>query len=1362
MKNQVYLLAFILCFTSAIALGNTAELPLYKIRRMSPAGGLGMNGQRDVQQDNWNFIWVITVQDLYRFDGYTFKRYTDKLHMQDTGFERLEIDKAGNIYVAMYSGLLKYNPLTDNFDMFLDKRCNLVKEDFEGRLWVNRNTTIGFYNFKTKQWMPVESEHGAISNVTAICTNATDVYIGTITGEVYALDSGIMKFERIFSKQGCDITDMALLDSSLYILSEHKGLFTLNVTDYKETKHYNFFYPGGDTRVSARSLFIDKFKHVWITGQRGIYMMDPSTDRYVHYQYDKTDIYSMPSSSVWRISEDSQGNLWFGTYSGGLCYINLDEQKSFQSYNGLTDGLSFPVVSSFAEQDSCIWIGTEGGGLNKFDKNTNTFTHYKHQDMENSLSYDNIQALLLTGNRDLWIGMSRGGMDCLDTKNGQFTHYQSDSYGSPVLNNHVAKLINEGDSGIWIKYLAYGSALTYMRLSDRRFEHIDFSRQSLINLGIVDIARGNDDMLWIASPNRLFVLDVSNRNRIAPVQVDSDSASEFQNMTIQTIYADRNNNEVLLGTSKKGLVKYNIKDNKFSVCADLSKYDVNYILSINRDEKGYIWLGTDNGLFRYDTETQQLLQFNSADGAQGRNYYNFATFRSQTGEIFMGGNEGFTVINPLQITRNTYKPHVIISEFFLDNVPVTPNMEQSPLQGPIFQAKKLKLKHNQNNFRFEFSSSNYLNPDKNRFKYMLKGYDARWIETDATHRIANYSKVPKGKYAFQIMTANNDGEWGEDTTLNIIILPSPWMSPFALSVYFLLVVTAIYGIIRYFNNQRKLKMKRYLEEREREQKEAYHQEQLQFFTNVSHDFRTPLSLILTALEPVKAGNNTAKYLSILENNIRRLLNLVNEIMDLRSLQNKKVRLGLQISDWNHFVETCCSDFFEYASQKEIRFLTNFDDSMPGELYFDGNVMEKIILNLLNNAFKYTDKKGEIKVSTLADIDSFHSAYAHSYIAEPNDKNEKMFGLVISDTGVGISKTSIGRVFERYYRTGESDGTPHLGSGIGLALVKSLVELHRGNIILYSERDIGTDIVIGFPIDRNTYPEEAFFPDNLNSVLSENYFYMDEPANGKYGEITKTEKEVVFENRKNILLVEDNAELRELLSDELSEYYEVKMAETGLAALKLLDEEDIDLIITDIMMPEMDGIALCKKVKEQMDISHIPVVMLTAKTGAENKIEGLYSGADAYLEKPVNKKLLLLTLTNIFKQQMRIREYYSKQFYVDNTDISLNKSDLNFMKKLMETIDSNISNPELDVVQIASALAMSHRKLYGKVKAMTGHSVVEFIRDYRINKAARMLIENNITVSMVMEQVGINNLSYFSRIFKKKLGKSPSEFIAKRH
>jgi DNA-binding response OmpR family regulator/two-component sensor histidine kinase len=528
---------------------------------------------------------------------------------------------------------------------------------------------------------------------------------------------------------------------------------------------------------------------------------------------------------------------------------------------------------------------------------------------------------------------------------------------------------------------------------------------------------------------------------------------------------------------------------------------------------------------------------------------------------------------------------------------------------------------------------------------------------------------------------------------------------------------------------------------------------------------------MAAFDSLKTGRTSVKYMGIIENNIKRLHELVNELLDFRALQNGKMRLNRVPANWNRILEECCADFFEYASHRNINFINQFDETIPDKLLFDTKVVEKIVLNLLNNAFKYVSTGGKITVRTLSDISHFHSPHPYSLVqqfassdsGEPSATTE--IALVVSDNGVGISQASIAKVFERYYRVDDTSDEQHIGSGIGLALVKSLVELHGGSISIYSERNKGTDFVISFRLplteDSGTHPATVSLPNgDTSGFIRYKENIVEETPDMVTFDVIDESTYPVYNEKKTILLVEDNEDLRVLIAEILDKDYHVIQAANGADALEKLRDENPDLIITDVIMPRVGGIELCHSVKHNIETSHSPVVRLTAKSGMENQLEGMESGADLYLEKPVNRKLLLIGIANIFIHQERIRTYYSKNFFSDNSYAKFNKRDSEFMVALQNEIEKQIADSELDVEKLAASLAISRSKLYTKIKTLTDKSIVEYIRSYRLRKIARMLLEEDLPINLIIEQAGIDNPSYFSRIFKKEFGVTPTEFMEK--
>ena len=919
-----------------------------------------------------------------------------------------------------------------------------------------------------------------------------------------------------------------------------------------------------------------------------------------------------------------------------------------------------------------------------------------------------------------------------------------------MLTNDLRKIILEADSGLWISYQSTG--ISFYSFATDRFTHY-MSKRDNNNSSISDLCRGKGDDLWVVNNEELYYMNVRTKEyrKIAP-----DSAYSLR---AQALCLDETGN-VWIGTVGSGLVRYDVKNNRFYSVNDILRYDVSTIYSLCTDDDNDLWMGTDNGLFKYNIEKNTFFRFDKKDGIQGIVFYPKACMKGKNGELYFGGTNGFTIINPKEVLLSEFKPTAIITDFYIDNAIVKPDSTGSPLHQSISTTREIVLDYNQINFGFKLSSDNYLIPEKNRFKYRLVGYDQRWIEIDATSRIVSYAKVPSGSYTFEVMASNNDGVWNDvPTTIRIRRLPAPWFSWWAYTIYGFLFFTLGGTVLYYYNHQKKLKLELYMDSLEMKKKEENHQAQLRFFTNISHDFRTPLSLIMASVEHMQQQYGNNHYIRLLNSNTRRLLNLVNELMDFRTVENGKMKLKVHLSNINRFVQEVASDFQEYALQKEIDYTIQCDPALSASVYFDEQIMEKVIMNLLNNAFKYTGNGGHIVVETRLDKEPFRSGFKNSYKIQSNPELVRTFSILVKDTGVGISAESIAQVFERFYKVDSDDTEAHIGSGIGLALVKSLVLFHKGAISIYSERNKGTEMLVQFPLDKEMY-DAAELLENEASAKNMTMSYFIEPELRFDNQESDKQESFLLRDRKRILLVEDNEDLRGLMAGHLRASFEIVEAGNGAEASGIVEEMEIDLIISDIVMPVKNGITLCREIKENMNYSHIPFIMLTARGGLENQMEGLDSGADAYFEKPVDFGLLKLTVQNIFRQQQNLKEHYARNYFVDSRELAANQQDNKFISRLIEIIESRIDQPDMDVSYIASELSMSRSKLYAKVKSLTDKSIVEFIRSYRLRKAATLLIEENLSIRETMERIGIESQSYFTRVFKNEFGMIPTAFIQK--
>lgn len=1337
--RRIYLPLFFLFFSFLVNQGVLFAKNDYVFRTFSPDGGFYYDGVKDILQDNEGFIWVLMDENLYRFDGYEYKSYYSHFTNFDKSIRwtliNQAIDSQGCLYVNTTNGLFQYDRQQDSFKLISNLKIDIIRIDTQDNIWVFANKSWNILNLQTKEvFTPRNDRDSTLSFRTLFSIYENEVYVLTATSKVFRYNYAMQEFKFCFQlPTDFYAQNMYIYKGKLWVLSDKQGLYKIDlasshVEDYIESP----------TQWPSKALYVDKRGSVWIGTIEGLYIIDPVTKKSTLYTHSETDEYSLPNNSIWSIKEDNLKNVWIGTFSGGLAYANLDENISFTSYFPKSKSLNHAPVSGFAEDKENIWISTEGGGLNRMNKSTGEFTYYMHNPQGNSLSSNNIKSLALDKHKRLWISTFNGGMDCLDIGKNRFRNYMANPQDSSGLySNSLRKITLEADSGLWVVYQHNKQLLSYYSFETDRFRHFEFGEKEN-QYYIFDILRGRNNRLWILSYQKLYTMDLTTYD------IRDVSLNDSLYLYGRSLCQDASGN-IWIGTTGNGLIRYNPETNEHTVFPEIYNRGINTIYSMSYDDNGHLWLGTDNGIVLYDPVNNLFRKFDREDGGQGRGYYPLSCIKATNGDLYFGGTNGFTIIDTKQINENTYRPRVIISDFLIDNIPSWKRLDE-----------EIVLNYDQPNFMIKFASDNYLIPEKTYYKYRLLGYDDRWIVTDASNRMALYSKVPAGIYQFEVLAANNDGSWSETATiLKIKRKPAPWFSVWAYFLYVSLFLGIAYLIIRNYNKQKKLQLQLYKDELEKNKREEIHQSQLRFFTNISHDFRTPLTLILGVLGKLRQEGIKEYYYGILHNNAHRLLNLINELMEFRTIENGKMSLHVEPTDANQLVKNLAQDFKEYALQRNITFDVQCDPLLSSSIYIDRQITEKIVMNLLNNAFKYTEEKGNISIETYYNEAEFKSTYSEHYLVSNGTEYNEYFLIVVHDTGIGISKESIASVFERFYKVNTMNAKSHLGTGIGLALVRSLVLLHKGKIAIYSEKGKGSDFVVYLPLDPAAYSNEELLANQVEKGIS----YL--PVETTMGEAAIDEKQDIFlRNKKRILVVEDNNELRELIADYLSDYYEVVEAENGVEGTDALNKLEVDLIISDIMMPQKDGITFCKEVKGNLETSHIPVILLTAKTGIDSKIEGVGAKADFYFEKPIDFNYLLVSINNLFEHQSKLKEYYAKNYFVDSPELTANEQDNKFLQRVIEILDEHIDQPKLDVNYIASELSMSRSKLYLKIKALTDKSIIEFILNYKLRKAARIIIEEDISMRQVMERIGIESQSYFTNAFKKEFGETPTVFAAK--
>ena len=1359
LSYRARVLGLVLCGFLCLACVYAGDGREYKFRTMSPSGGLGYDGVKSIIQDRNGFIWIVTADELFHFDGFNYKRYSKRMAVRNefsssVYFQSVFSDSKRRLYLATSQGVFLYNEDSDMFERVYGGAVTRIYEDGSGSLWFTGDE-LGLYNPETGDYTHfdmMDSESTYMNSVLCSAPGGRDIYIGTDWGKIFCIKGRDREIDVVYAfPERTRIAAARFVGDRLWVLSETKGLFVLNVREKRIEKRYDFLLQEAENKVPAKCLYVDNQGRMWIGTQQGLYLFDPEREVYRLFTRDVKEPFSLVNNSVWTIAGDEQGNLWIGTYSGGISYLALNETTGFDTQTLDQYGFTPRPISAFVRQGDRLWLGTEGGGLYYYDRDRGIVHAYSHRSGSNSLSYDYVKTLLADGSGNLWIGMYRGGIDCLDTRSGVFRNYNSNSSDRRVLSNEISKVVAEADSGMWVVYQVSGTMLTYFPFGGERSNHYFLGNENIgyENKRIIDVCRSKDGYLWLASYDDIFRFDI-RRRKSETVPVSRDGS-----YNIRSLFFDDRRGSLWIGTQNKGLVEYCVATGKCTVYDAILKFGLITINSISADSKGNLWLGSNSGLFRFDKSEHSFLRYDNNDAIQGLVFYPHAVYSDTKGEIYFGGTEGFTCIEPGRVHINGFRSRVLIADFQLNNESVFNGSSFCKVVSQLSKGERVELSHNQNNVSIELSSTNYVLPLKNRYRYRLKGYNDEWVEVDVSRRYISYPKLPAGKYVFEAMASNNDGVWGEPRSVTFVVKAAPWASWWAYAFYACLFLLALYLYNRNRLRNHRLENEIYLAACRKRDQEESHQARLRFFTNITHDFKTPLTMILGTIDSMEEDELRIPegYMQALKSNSTRLLKLVNEVIDFRMVEKGMMSVKLGRGDLNALVHSCASELREYAIKKEIVFRIMASASVPEGLLFDYQMVEKIVLNLLDNAVKYTSAGGRVCLETYSDVCRFETEYAVSHTEGELVVGRHYFGFVVKDTGIGISADSISKVFDRFYRVDDEDGEEHLGSGIGLALVRSLVLLHGGFVTISSERGKGTDIVVGLPLkegDENCTPVQA-------EAVTEEIIL---PVPASAGVVSDFALDYAVSDKRTLLLVEDNEDLRAMIEHRLSPYFTVVPAGNGREALGVLESREADLILSDWMMPLMDGVELCREVKGSERWSHIPFVLMTVRSGAENRLEGCTSGAEAYVEKPLDFKLLVGTLNNLLALREGFRRHYAENYFIDTGERVKNKAGNDFMERLTGILRREIASRDVNIEDIAREMMMSRRKLFSLVKANTGKSVVEFIRSYKMRYAARLMVEENLAIKEIPQLVGIESASYFTKAFKAEFGDTPSAFLAK--
>lgn len=1328
MKNTFCVLA---CFFITIFCQAQSVEEHYYFKNLSIRNGLSQNTVNAILQDRKGFMWLGTKDGLNRYDGLSFRKFKhDAANPRSIGnsfITSLYEDFNGNIWVGTDAGVYIYYPEKEAFEEFdcqslektrIERSVSMIAGDKQGRVWIAVEAQ-GMFCYDTRQKLLRNYPLSEISSNIKCFTfdSGGTLWLGFYGDGLYYSKDNLATVHPYGSPEdgkrefeGGVITKIVQGNyNCLYIGSVKEGVSELNLTS-GQVRNLLAIDESGES-IFCRDLLPYSDNELWIGTESGIYIYNLRTAQFIHLRASLYDSYSLSDNAIYALYKDREEGLWIGSYFGGVDYYPRQYTYFAKYYpKNIANSLHGKRVREFCRaDDGTLWIGTEDGGLNHFNPKTKEFHFF-----EPSAGFTNIHGLCMDGSH-LWVGTFSKGLRVIDTRTGVVLRTYTEGHTPHSLNdNSIFSICRTSAGEIYLGTL-FG-LLRYNRTQD------NFDRIPELNGKFVyDIKEDSYGNLWLATyANGAYCYDVSVR-RWKNYVFDAEDEKSLPYDKVLSVFED-SYRQIWLTTQGGGFCLFHPDTETFTRYGLKDGLPNDVVYQIVEDDDRFLWLTTNNGLVRFDPKTMEMKVFSTANGLPTNQFNYRSGFKDEAGNIYLGSINGFVAFDPRTFAENRQVPAVAITDFLLFNKEVPVGETDSPLKSSITFSDKVVLTADQNSFSFRIAALSYQAPRMNKLMYKLEGFDEGWL-TIGESPLVTYSNLGYGDYVFKVKASNSDGVWNEqETSLHLSILPPFYLSGWAYCFYVLFFMGCLVCVIFYFKRRNYRKQHRQMEMLEQEKEREVYHAKIDFFTNVAHEIRTPLTLIKGPLENIilkkEVDSETKEDLYIMKQNTERLLNLTNQLLDFRKTETRGFRLNFTECDVVAVLRETYLRFTSLAKQKGLDFILE----LPQECFMadvNQEALTKIISNLLNNGVKY----------------------ASTYLRISLETDEKVFHIRTFNDGEMIPDTMKEEIFKPFVRLDKEDEVT-TGTGIGLALPRSLAELHQGSLMMEKGEEVNC-FCLTLPVNQ----------DFTITLSAENVSQVEENSCGWEQEETDTK-----EKKPMILVVEDNPDMLAFIRKQLTTGYSVLTAMNGIEALAVLDNHYVNLVVSDVMMPQMDGFELCKTIKSDLSYSHIPVVLLTAKTNIQSKIEGLELGADAYIEKPFSVEYLLANISSLIHNREKLRQTFAKSPFVAANTMALTKADEEFIWKLNDIIQANLHNPEFSMEDMADALKMSRSSFYRKIKGVLDLSPNEYLRLERLKQAAQLLKEGKSRVNEICYTVGFNSPSYFSKCFLKQFGVLPKDFI----
>lgn len=1383
-KNSIIVLC---CLIVSFSYGQLNNL---KFENLDTVDGLSSSTCSEIFQDKEGFLWFGTIDGLNKYNGYEFEIYRSILNdpnsISNNRITAIEEDNEGNLWVGTNNGLNFFNKRTNKFSRIdLYKQISLSNssqkiindlfyDSIHNTLWVATNNgaikimlqdyNLNTENFKFSYYMNDKSNLSSLddNNVNVILTDKDNtIWISTNGNHLNRYNIAEDNFDRIYIKSTKSyelnhIPKRVFIDDDgdFWIGNDLSNLIFWNKKE-DVFKHISL----SENNIPIYNIHQDKDGMLWVpTDGYGLYLFEKHNYKLKrHIVNNISDPFSLPNNKPSIVYQDNNGIYWIGSYDKGVS--KLDPSKyAFGHYYYKPDqsnGMSEKTVQSvFQDSQGRIWISAYNGGLNLFNENNNIFTHYSN-DSGNSKSLSSNKILYTFEGNDgnIWICTLDGGLNKFkpnENKFERFLHNPEDVFS--IQQNSVWAGVEDSKNRLWLGLRTEGVSL-YNSKTKRfhNYKNIYGENKGLVSNNILCLFIDSKNRLLIGTQLGLSLIDLNQLDDLIPARINfvEIKGNGIEGVGINYITEDHNKN-IWLGTDS-GITKLDTELNIIKSYTSQNGLPNDLVVGLQEDNNSNLWITTKGGLSLLNPENHQIRNFNVLDGLQGPEYQSKSIEKTKDGRIIIGGINGFNIFNPDDIsipTSSVLKPK--ITNFRLNNKTLISGDSingRVPLRRSISRTTDLVLKHDENYISFEFVALYFENPEQVQYAYKLTGLDNEFVNI-GSNRVVNHSNLEPGNYTFEVK-ASTDGKWNQALTtfINIEILPPLWRTWWAYLIYVIIGAAFFWIIMHYYT----------LKVQEAQQHEL-DQMKLQFFVNVSHEFRTPLTLILNPVDKILSGfNNDAETIKSsaisIQRSARRLLHLVNQLLDYRKMDVGMSPLRLEKGNIVKFSEDIFSLFKDIAIKKQIEY--TFKSSLKTiDLHFDFDKVEKIFTNLISNALKFTNSDGKIVVS----IDKVEDGNNKGTF--PLFKKEKLGNyveIIVEDTGVGLDDEQVKRIFSRFYNIGGAK----TGTGIGLNFTKGLVELHDGEIYVESKLNKGSKFIVRLPLEANSKLEKVesikdeFLINSMKAIEYEMLISNDSL-------VSKTNNKEVNSKLPTLLIVEDNKELRVHLTNDLKDFYIVKEAVNGEEGLAMVKKHLPDIIVSDVMMPKMDGFEMCKLLKTELETSHIPVILLTAKSLDEDRIQGYDHGADGYISKPFVTHVLRARINNLLEAKKRLRQRFSEIGGVfPSSEVTTNNLDEAFLDKATKIILDNISDIDFKQEHLLKEIGIGRSQFYRKINALTGQNPSGFIRAIRLRYASELLLKKEYSIKEITHMTGFNSTAYFSKTFRELFDMTPTEFVDQR-